>query len=395
MYEKKASVTIDNFPTMLSTMLPKTPRVKFLSDGRVLLISNDDAQFNFTILDKDKQAEAFSIDYSYGQLVSVTHFNGELWIEFRYITSPYEEEYTIVRANSSRTEIVASFPRESYTHDLPYHHLFVSDGMLFLHLIKHNRLHHYRIVNGVEEIDVMEGGKWYLCGSYPMCVVGRTLELYDQSLNICNTIEYDYEIDELLYAGSENPGFIAATLTDLPQEHTALFIYHKDSQTAHIAYIEHAVADMGVSAGRVWLNPYGFHIQQDLGGCMIFDRFAWPLYIHMRTKGAGANAIGAYPPPFHRSEGIYPMADSMTLVAEANRLLILDYNCRAIQEIPVTHPECFAVSADGNKIAVLALDRARYKQEEVTVHTDAVLEVYQWDGDTGGGKVIEMVNFQR
>ena len=393
MYEKKSSVKIDEFPVLHSMVISKMPRVKALPDGRFLLISNDEKQFNFSFFDKTKPEGSFSVDYSYGRLVSVTPFNGDLWLEFHYVTAPYEEEYVIVRANSSHIDAVASFPRESYSHDLPYHHLFINEGYLFLHLIKHNRLHHYRIVNEAEEIDVMEGGKWYLCGSYPVCAVGHTLELYDPSLNICNTIEYDYEIDELLYANSENPGFIAATFTDLPQEHTALFVYHKDSQTTHMAYIEHAVAGMGVSAGRVWLNPYGFHIQQDLGGCMVFDRFAWPLYIHMRTKGAG-NLIGAYPPPFHRSEGIYQVADGMTLVAESNRILVLDYNCRAVQEISLAHPDCFAVSNDGGNMAVLDIDRSKYGQEEMFTHT-STLTLYQWNGNTGGGKVIEMVNFQR
>jgi len=89
------------------------------------------------------------------------------------------------------------------------------------------------------------------------------------------------------------------------------------------------------------------------------------------------------------------MADGTTLVAESNRLLILDYNCRAIQEIPLTNSDCFAVSNDGNKIAILNIDRAQYKQEEVVTHTDVSLDLYHWDDNSDGGKVIEMLNFQR
>ncbi|MDR0454978.1 MAG: hypothetical protein LBH05_09230 [Deferribacteraceae bacterium] len=395
MYEKKSTIILNKFPTLNSTMLPKTTRVKILPDSRILLISNDESKFYFLFFDNNIQTDSFSIDYSYGQLLSVTPFNGDLWLEFRFVSAPYDEEYLIVRANSSRTDIIASFPRENYSHDHQYHHLFINNGILFLHLIRHNRLHHYKITNMAEEIDVMEGGKWYLCGSYPVCMGGRTLELYDPSLNLCNTVEYDYETDELLYANSNTHDFFAATFTDLPQEHTTLFIYHNDNQTANIAYIEHAVADMGVSAGRVWLNPYSFQIQQDMGGCMVFDRFALPLYIHMRAKGAGTASVGTFPPPFHRSEGIYQMTDGMTLVAESNRLLIFDYNCRAVQEISLSHPDCFAVSGDGCKIAILNIDRSQYKLDEVIMHLNISLEIYQWDVNADGGKVIEMLNFQR
>jgi len=395
MYEKKSSIIIDKFPTLFSTILPKTARVKILPDGRVLLISNDEARFKFSFFDKNKQVDAFYVDNTYGQLISVTPFNGDLWLEFRYITAPYEEEYVIVKASAAHTDIVASFQRECYSHDLHYHHLFVNSGVLSLHIIRHNRLHHYRIANRAEEIDVVEGGKWYLCGSYPLCISGRTLEIYDKSLNLCNTIEYDYEIDELLYASSDNSGFFAATLTDIPQEHTTLLVYHIDSQTVHVAYIEYAVADLGVSVGKVWLNPSGFHIQQDIGGCMIFDRFAWSLYVHLRAKGTGSTSVGGYPPPFYRSAGIYQMVEGTTLVAESNRILILDYNCRAVQEIPLAHPDCFSVSNDGYAIAILNTDRIQNKQEEVITHTDVSLDMYLWDGNSDGGKVIEMLNFQR
>jgi hypothetical protein len=307
------------------------------------------------------------------------------------------EEYIIVRANSDRYEPVFSAARESYMHDLPYHHLFIKDGMLYLNLIRHNRLHRYLIdIDGVEEIDIMEGGKWYLCGSAVLCQTGHSLELYDSSLDISHSIEHDQEINELVFSESRNPPFFAAALADAMQEDTTLIIYHNDTHAMHVSYIEHAVADMGVSAGKIWINPHGFNSQQNLGGCMVYDRFAWPIYIHMRTKSHTSVAqFGAYPPPFHRTEGIYPIPEGMTLVCESgSRLLVLDYNCKGIQEISVPNKECFAVSESGDTLAILQVNPVKYPSENVVAHKNVMLHIYKWNSGSEENKVIEM-NFQR
>ncbi len=82
-----------------------------------------------------------------------------------------------------------------------------------------------------------------------------------------------------------------------------------------------------------------------------------------------------------------------TLVAEAVRLKVFDYNCHNIQEIGIAHPECFGLSADGTKMAVLHLDRNKYLQEGVNVHNKAELAFYEWNLAADGGKVIEMLRF--
>ncbi len=393
MFEKKVSVPLNNFKTFNAGVLTSGLRVAFLDSNDILVVSNDEEHLTFIRYDASGSLlSEMTVDYEYGHLAGVTLHKEALWLEFRDVVAMYEERYSIVKLTPTDAELIYVTNRESYMHDLPYHCLFVEDGELYLNMIRHNRMHHYKISGMLEEIDVQEGGKWYLCGRNPLCIMGATLELYDSHLNIINTIEYDDDIDELVYKESSSPAFFAMALTDLSQEQTTLLIHHFDTQSMHIAYIENAIADMGVSSGRIWLNPYGFNMQQEFGGCMIYDRFAWPVYVHMRAK-AQVGSIGAYPPPFHRSEGIYPAPDGQTLVAEPGRLLLFDYNCRAVQDIVIPNPDCIAVSANGMFLAVLNLDRNSYLQEKTST-SDAVLEIYTWNHAYEGDKVVEMVRFR-
>ncbi|MDR2883572.1 MAG: hypothetical protein LBV09_00510 [Deferribacteraceae bacterium] len=393
MFERITVDKLANFSSYAEDIMSGCPRLKILPDGRVLLISNDEEEYTFRIWD-GKTETSFTVEY-YGQLVSVTYYDGFFWLEFHDLLNAYMEEYNIIKAGGESSELILSTARESYSHDLPYHHLFVKDDLLYLHLIRHNRLHRYQMTpEGLNEIDVMEGGKWFLCGAHALCQVGHSLELYDDSLDICNTIEYDSDIDEVQWAESDMPHIFAVTLTDMTQEDSALLLYHYDTSTMHIAYIEYAVSDMGISGGKVWVNPCGFFMPYDLGGCIVFDKFAYPLYTHIRSKLDDGSTFGTYPPLFHRTEGIHAMPDGMTLAYESNRMLVLDYNGRAVQEIPIPNADCFAVSKFGDTVAMLHMTPSVYSFDSVTTHRDVSLEIYKWNAGASDNKIIEM-KFQK
>lgn len=393
MFEKNYSINTGRLTTFAPLTACLKSRLAFLNDEEVLVITNDETHYTFNIYKKDGSVRNFLVDISYGQILSVMFFKGDIWLELRYTEGAYEEEYSIARITDGILRVVASFRRESYMHEMCYHSLFIKDDAVYLHLIKHNRLHYYIIDESAEEIDVMEGGKWYLCDSYPICAMRNIIELYDQSLNISSTIEYDYEIDELLCDEAAN--MLAFTLTDLAQEQTALMIYQSDADALHITYLEHTIASMGLSGGRVWLNPYGFNEQQELGGCMVYDRYAWPLYVHLRAKGTtGSGSFGTYSPPFHRCESVEALAYGMTGIVEHNRLLMLDYACKPTQEIFIEEPSLLAIAPQGDKIAVLTLNNAT-NSDELTVHENTNLTVYSWSSIPDDSKVIDMSKFHR
>jgi hypothetical protein len=81
------------------------------------------------------------------------------------------------------------------------------------------------------------------------------------------------------------------------------------------------------------------------------------------------------------------------MVAEPTRLLLFDYNGRAVQETAIPHSECVAVTQSGETFAVLQLDRNLYMQEKPVTH-NATLDIYQWNHKYEGDKVIEMVRFR-
>ena len=396
MFEKKNSINIDNFSVFAPGLPAGSKRIKFLDENRVLLIENDADQYIFRVFSDKGEEFRFTSDIAKGQFQGALWFDGFLWLEFHETIGPYEEDYLIYKSDGKTTELIASFTRESYAHDMAWHRLFIKDGALFVHLIRHNRFHHYQITNDeAVELDVMEGGRWYLAGPYPLCIIGSTLEIYDADLNLVNTAPSDGEIDDIKYGWSPSPAFLAFTLTDLSQEETILYTHHPDAQSVYSAYLEYPVADLGVSGGRVWLNPYEFTLDtKDLGGLMVYDRFASPLYIHLRPAHS-SNSFGAYPPPFHRSEGVFALTDGLTLVTEATRLKVFDYNCHNIQELSIAHPECFALSPNSQRCVILYIDRGKYAQEGVTTHKDAELVFYEWNALSDGGKVIEMLRFQK
>ena len=396
MFEKSYSLKIDKFTSFPPTAAALESRLLF-TENRLVLISNSMTEVSLAQFDNSgSPMDTAVVEIDYGQLNAVTAFKDSLWLEFHDILAPYAEEYHLLRAVNGKIETVTHMARESYLHDMPYHHLFVQEDMLFLHFLKHNRLHHYSIMpktGEIQELDVMEGGKWYLCGKYPVFSIRDVFEIYDEELNIGSTVEFENEIDDIHWAMSTKPETFAVALSDYTQEQTALLTYQKEMETAHMTYLEGMLADMGLSAGRIWMSPQNFQ-EQGMGGCMIYDKFAMPLYVHLRTKSGNGTPIGSYPPPFQRSEKIVELAGGMTAVADRTRLLIFDYACRPVQEIPLAHPACFNVGADGTKLAVLNIERSMLEGEE-ELSAPAEIDVYLFNEEAQDSKVIEMGKFTR
>lgn len=400
MFIKKGTINIDEFHTYQYGVKEGLKRIMMMPDGTTLLIGNENDKITINIYKGGSLHHTYKVDSAHGQLVGIVQHENALWLEFHNMVSSYETDYIVVKVTEVSQDIAFIFQRESYMHNLEWHKLFVKGGELYLHLVRHNRLHHYLVntdpFEAPTEIEVMENGEWYICGTYILCLIGETLELYDSHLNLCNTIEYDFEIDEMFYTYSVINNFLAICLTDLSQQETTILMYHVDTQAIYSASTEEIISDMGTAAGRVWFNPCGMNMSKDLGGLMVYDRFAWPLYVHMRTKDNINLSFGAYPPPFHRSYGIFPMQDGNAAVVEKNSVKIFDFNCHGAQEIYITHPECVAFSHDGASLAVLNLDLNKYNQQETVIHRDAVLDFYEWNSvPEGGGKVIEILRFQK
>jgi hypothetical protein len=242
-----------------------------------------------------------------------------------------------------------------------------------------------------EEINIQEGGKWFICETHPLCMLGGSLEIYDPNMDIINTVDFDYDIDDIFLGLSVNPGFLALLAADHSQGNTFLITHIYDSHVCSISFIESGVSAMGVSAGKIWLNPCSYDPEQDIGGIAVYDRYAQPVYVHIRGKGMNGG-FGAYPPPFHRSSKIIPTADSTTLVVEANKALLFDYAGRAIQEIPITHPDFISVSSDGTLLSIV--QTKSFQPESHTVHKDATIEIYSFNSKYDEGKVVDIAHFR-
>jgi hypothetical protein len=149
---------------------------------------------------------------------------------------------------------------------------------------------------------------------------------------------------------------------------------------------------MGVSAGKIWLNPCSYDPEQDFGGIAVYDRYALPIYIHLRGKGLNSS-FGAYPPPFYRSHKIIPTADSTTLIVEANKAILFDYAGRAIQEIPIAHPDLIAVSSDGTYLAAVQT-KTPYKPDNHNLYKDSAVDFYSFNSKYDGDKVVDIAQFR-
>jgi hypothetical protein len=397
MFEKRFFCGIDGFETNSLGLVADGLRILALEDGALIAISNSADSFNiFFFTPNGKFRHKMKFEYRFGQLAGVHSFAGELWLEFHEYITMYEEIYKVIRLHSDgSSSLVFSSARESYSHSLAYHALFSEGKDVFCSLIRHNRLHQYRLgdsLSKVEEINIQEGGKWFLSENHPFCQLGGTLEIYDPCLEIISTVDFDYDIDNLFLGTSTNPGFLALLAADHSQGNTFLIVYINDSGICSVSFIESSVAAMGVSAGKIWLNPCSYDPEQDVGGIAVYDRYAQPVYIHIRGKGA-SSGFGAFPPPIHRSYKIIPTADSTTLIVEANKALLFDYAGRAIQEIPIPHPDFVAVSPDGAALSVLQLN-SPYRPDTQTVYNDAVIDFYAFNSKYDGDKVVDIARFR-
>jgi hypothetical protein len=330
----------------------------------------------------------------YGALFGITYFDGTLWLEFRDTAERYNEQLNIVSLSAEYGELlVFSAKRESYMNDFDYHKLFVYGGGLYLYLICFNRLHLYSVnKSGISEMDVMEGGNWYIADNFSLCNIGRTIEVYRPDLSAFASLEYDGEINRLFAEYSRSPEFFAFALSDYNQEQTTLVACHPDLQSIHLSYAEYSVADMGVSGGRIWINPCSYDMEQDLGGYMIYDRFAMLQYAHVKLKNA-SNSFGTFNPPFYRSSMIKSAADGATVVTDMERFILFDYNGRVIQEIPLTDADYAAVSEEGKSLAVIKSGTAETIYPTGGV-VPPIIDYYVWNSAYDGGKVVELARYR-
>ncbi|MDR2104395.1 MAG: hypothetical protein LBP51_01425 [Deferribacteraceae bacterium] len=392
MFEKRSFCGIDEFEPVEAA---EGENLMILEDGRVLVISN--AQDSFYILFYSAEGSfirKMSFDRQFGRLVGIRLLNGALWVEFHEHIAVFEEIYKVVRIDADyNSTLVFSAPRESYNHSLVYHGLFRDEYGVFCNIIRHNRIHQYRLrdaPDNAEEVNIQEGGKWFISESFPLCILGGTLEIYDPQLTFLNSLDFDYEIDELFLGVSDNPAFLALLTVDHSQGDAFLIVHTYDTGICAASFIGNAVSAVGVSAGRIWVNPASFDQEQDLGGLAVYNSFAQPIYIHIRNRAANSG-FGAFPPPFHRCYKIIPIADGATLIVKANKALLFDYAGRAIQEIPIAHPELIAVSQDGGSLAVL---HAKNPHQPDNSNKEAVIDFYTFNSSYEGDKVVDIARFR-
>jgi hypothetical protein len=397
MFEKQTLCNIDEFETHSFGLVAEGLRTAVLDDGTFLLISNSSDSFSLNFYSPDGNLlDKKKFDRRFGQLAGIRLLAGALWLEFHEYAAMYEEIYRVVRVNPDGSfEPVFSSVRESYNHNLAYHGLFCDGKDVFCNIIRHNRLHQYLLTGSSDkpdEVNIQEGGKWFLCESHPLCLLGGSLEIYDPGMEIINTVDFDYEIDEIFLGASANPGFLALVTTDHAQGNTFLIVHINDTRLCSVSFIESAISAMGVSAGKIWLNPCSYDPEQDFGGIAVYDRYAMPIYIHLRGKGLNSS-FGAYPPPFYRSSKIIPAADSTTLIVEANKAILFDYAGRAIQEIPIAHPDLIAVSSDGTLLTAMQT-KTPYKPDNHASYKNAAADFYSFNSKYDGDKVVDIAQFR-
>ncbi|GAB7140057.1 hypothetical protein RsTz2092_00050 [Deferribacterales bacterium RsTz2092] len=389
MFKKVREIKVNNFPAQELTPV----RLYAFDNKDVIAVSDSKEALHLMIYHSSGKVDELGIQNTFGNLVNIFIWNGAYWLEFNKPTTIYEESYTLLKASADKVEVVATFPRLSYFHDNLYHSLFIRDDVLHLNYIRHNCLHQYALDeknNKITEVEAIRGDKWYLCGKHAICHIRNLLEFYDQELNVYNTIEYDNEIDEVRWQYESGLEALTLALTDALQEQTTLIVQHIDSNATHIAYIEYAATSMGVSGGRVWLNPAGITSENEVGGCMIYDMQLTPLYSHLRLIGKTVVPIGAYPPPFHRASQISPLVYDNTLVVADERAIIFDYSCRPAQELERTKLASVAVNPQGDIIAIMSVTEATKE-----VYRGITFDIYEFERDNNEGKVISMAKFKR
>jgi hypothetical protein len=386
MFEKHSSFSVSEIP--IST------RVIILPAGDILAVYESASSFIFVITDvSGKVLSQYTVGADYGALFDINYFEGSLWLEFRDTAERYNEQLNIVSLSGEYGErLVFSAKRESYMNDFDYHKLFIYNGRLYLYLICFNRLHLYSVSNSdVVEIDVMEGGNWYIANNFSLCSMGRAIEVYRPDFSVLASLEYDGEINRLFADYSLSPEFFTFVLSDYNQEQTTLVTCHPDSQTIHLSYGEYSVANIGISGGRIWINPCSYDIGQDLGGYMVYDKFAMLQYSHVKLKNV-PNSFGAFNPPFHRSSMIKPAVDGATIVTDSERFILFDHNGHVIQKIPIANAGYAAVSVDGRALAIIKSGAAESMYPTNGAEPVAI-DYYIWNSAYDGGKVVELARY--
>lgn len=394
MFDKTHSILLKPICAYTDACSSMLKRIKFHSDGSLLILENTFNSFTVYNIGLDGSViRSWSIMEHNGLLIDYAYIGGNMYIYFLSSESEYEEILTLYKSSGGEFETLASLKRESYQHDMDFFFMFESGGECRLMLIRHNRLHLYRVSDELEEISVLEGRKWIISGGFAVNISGKEWDLYDSSLSLIHSFKFEEDIDWAGVVSSKDKSVIAMATDNAASEIGGLYIYDRSSDTHKIHYQRYGFFNIGIACGKVWTSVVSMY--SDIGGLMIFDKSASLKFAHLRDETEGNNIRAYQPSPIiYQALSIDELPDGKALISDNGKIAVTDITCRVLQEFGHSGYDCFILSKDMKRIAFLNIVNRLYggnPEEKYEVSID----VYSWNSKKNKARVVDLTSFRK
>lgn len=390
LFSRQKTVKIQSLSYCYESCALSLKRIKILKDNTILIIENTYDSFTIHHFDNNgSEINKWSITDTDGILMDYLYINGIMYLCFISSVSEYEEELRIYRSNGSEFELVDAVERESYQHDMVFFSLFGFGKECRLMLIRHNRVHLYNVSDCLEEISVIEGVKWIICGEYAINVVNDEWEIYNSLFDLEYSFRFKSDIDWVDLSFSSDKSIMAAAANNSESDISALLIYDKKSDTYSVHYQKYCFYSLGVVANKIWTTVVS-NIS-GLGGLMIFDKSASLKFAHLRDE----SEMKTYNPEplIYQAYKIHELMDNKVLMSSFENLIVTDITCKVLQIIDYDGVDTYSLSDTSDSLVLLKLNKLDVK-DEVVENYEAEIEFYQWGNeDKDGGKVIDLTPY--
>lgn len=377
LFNKQKTVKIQSLSYCYDTCVLSLKRIKILEDNTLLILENTYDSFTIHHFDSNGlEINKWSITDIDGVLMDYLYIDGRIYMCFLSSISEYEEELMIYRSEGSEFELVDSVERESYQHDMIFFSMFSFGKECRLMLIRHNRVHLYNVSDCLEEISVIEGVKWVICGEYAVNIMDENWEVYNSRFDLEYEFNFKSNIDWVELSFSRDKSIMAITANNTESDISALLVYDKQSGSHQVHYQKYCYYSSNVVANKVWTTILSN--SSGVGGLMIFDKSASLKFAHLRDE----NEVKGYNPKplVYQAYKIHELLDNKVLMSSFDNLIITDITCNEIQAIEYDGIDTYCLSDKADSLVLLRLSKPEDTEEVAGIY-EAEIEYYTWDAD--------------